>query len=456
MSRSLKTSLFSFGLVGPALSALVLAATSLAALAQPARPPVVFENVMVFDGQSDALTGPTNVLVRDGKIAGISSAEPNEDGATVIDGEGKVLMPGLIDAHWHTMLVGVTPDTGLNDIGYTHLIAGVEATATLMRGFTTVRDLGGPAFGLKKIIDQGLVPGPRIYPSGAMLTVTSGHGDFRSFADLPRRIGELEPMETAGMAMVVDSPDEVRMRTREQLMQGASQIKMTAGGGVASPFSPLDVSTFTDEEIRAAVQAAENWGTYVGVHAYTPRAIQTAINSGVKVIEHAHLIDDETAALMAEKGIWLSTQPFDENAGAGLPPSSMEKFHEVLHGTSNVYEFAKKYDLKTAWGSDILFSPILARGQNNMLLNLLKWYTPAEALKMATGTNGELLLLSGERNPYPGRIGIIEEGAYADMLLVDGNPLEDLSLVANPEQNFLVIMKDGVIYKNITEDQPGN
>lgn len=453
MSISKAKSLISLVFAGPAVAAIALLAAAPAALAQPARPPVVFENVRIFDGQSDALSGPSNVLVRDGKIAGISTAEISEDGATVIHGEGKVLMPGLIDAHWHTMLIGVTPDTGLADMGYTHLIAGVEATATLMRGFTTVRDLGGPSFGLKKIIDQGLIPGPRIYPSGAILTITSGHGDFRTFADLPRRIGELTPMEEAGMAMVTDSPDEVRMRTREQLMQGASQIKLTAGGGVASPFSPLDASTFTDAEIEAAVQAASNWGTYVGVHAYTPQAVQTAINSGVKVIEHAHLIDDETAQLMAEKDIWLSTQPFDEAMGAGLPPSSMEKFHEVLEGTSNIYEFARKYDLKTAWGTDILFSPILARGQNHMLLNLLKWYTPVEALQMATGTNGELLLLSGKRNPYPGRIGLIEEGAYADLLLIDGNPLEDLSLVADPENKFLIIMKDGVIYKDITGDQ---
>ncbi|MET0438471.1 MAG: amidohydrolase family protein [Devosia sp.] len=450
MAASKTKSLVSLLFVGPAVAAIALLAAAPAAFAQAARTPVVFENVMIFDGQSDALSGPSNVLVKDGKIAGISTTDISEDGATVIDGEGKVLMPGLIDAHWHTMLIGVTPDTGLADMGYTHLIAGVEATATLMRGFTTVRDLGGPAFGLKKIIDQGLIPGPRIYPSGAILTVTSGHGDFRTFADLPRRPGVLTPMEEAGMSMVTDTPDEVRIRAREQLMQGASQIKLTAGGGVASPFSPLDVSTFTSAEIVAAVEAAANWGTYVGVHAYTPQAVQTAINSGVKVIEHAHLIDDETAQMMADKGIWLSTQPFTEQMGAGLPPSSLDKFHEVLHGTTNIYGFAKKYNIKTAWGTDILFSPILARGQNAMLVNMLEWYTAAEALKMATGTNGELLLLSGERNPYPGRIGLIEEGAYADLLLVDGNPLEDLSLVGNPEKNFLIIMKDGVIYKDIT------
>ncbi|MGV3573931.1 MAG: amidohydrolase family protein [Devosia sp.] len=443
-------SLFSLAFAGPALAVTALLAAAPAALAQPARTPVVFENVMIFDGQSDALSGPANVLVKDGKIAGISTTEIDEDGATVIDGAGKVLMPGLIDAHWHNMLIGVTPDTGLDDVGYTHLIAGVEATATLMRGFTTVRDLGGPSFGLKRIIDQGLIPGPRIYPSGAILTVTSGHGDFRTFADLPRKVGVLTPMEEVGMAMVTDTPDEVRIRAREQLMQGASQIKLTAGGGVASPFSPLDVSTFTSAEIDAAVEAASNWGTYVGVHAYTPRAVQTAINSGVKVIEHAHLIDDETAQMMADKDIWLSTQPFTEEMSAGLPPSSLEKFDQVLAGTSNVYAFAKKYNIKTAWGTDILFSPILARGQNAMLVNMLEWYTPAEALKMATGTNGELLQLSGERNPYPGRIGVVVEGAYADLLLVDGNPLEDLSLVGNPEKNFLIIMKDGVIYKDIT------
>jgi imidazolonepropionase-like amidohydrolase len=423
-----------------------------AAIAQQAGSTTIFEDVRVFDGKSAALSEPTNVVVKDNKIDAISSADVDEPGAQVINGEGKVLMPGLIDAHWHTMLIMIPPDPTKMDIGYANIAASVQAARTLMRGFTTVRDLGGASFGLKRAIDQGLIPGPRIYPSGAMLTVTSGHGDFRNFNDLPRRPDVLTPMETAGMVAVVDSPDEVRKRTREQLMQGASNIKMTAGGGVASPFSPLDVSTFTAAEIVAAVEAADNWGTYVGVHAYTPRAITTAVNSGVKVIEHAHLMDEASAQLMAEKGIWLSTQPFDESLGAGLPPSSMEKFHEVLHGTENVYEYAKKYNLKMAWGTDVLFAPPVAERQGAFLVNLLKWYTPAEALKMATGTNGELLLLSGERNPYPGRIGLIEQGAYADLLLVDGNPLEELNLVTDPDTNFVVIMKDGKIYKNTLEN----
>src|SRR5690606_33502567 len=209
-----------------------------------------------------------------------------------------------IDAHWHAMLIRPNPAEAIaGDVGFNNLIAGDEARDTLMRGFTTVRDVGGPVFGLKHAIDEGIIDGPRIYPSGAMITVTSGHGDFRQLSDLPRTIGGLlSRMEQIGGAMVADSPDEVRVRVREQLMQGASQIKLTAGGGVSSPFSPIDVTTFTEAELRAAVEAAESWGTYVTAHAFTSRAIQGAIAAGVKVIEHGFLMDEETAQLIAEKG----------------------------------------------------------------------------------------------------------------------------------------------------------
>jgi imidazolonepropionase-like amidohydrolase len=196
------------------------------------------------------------------------------------------------------------------DVGFINLLAGAEATATLMRGFTTVRDMGGPSFGLKQAIDAGVIPGPRIWPSGAMITVTSGHGDFRPLSDLPRDSSRpLSRVEELGAALVADSPDQVRQRVREQLMLGASQIKLTGGGGVASPHSPLDVSTFTPEELVAAVEAASNWGTYVAVHAYTTEAVRRAIDAGVKVIEHAHLMDDETAQYMVENDVWLSAQP---------------------------------------------------------------------------------------------------------------------------------------------------
>jgi imidazolonepropionase-like amidohydrolase len=242
----------------------------------------------------------------------------------------------------------------------------------------------------------------------------------------------------------------VRVRTREQLMQGASQIKLTAGGGVSSPFSPIDVSTFTEAELRAAVEAAENWGTYVAAHAFTPKAIRTSIAAGVKCIEHGFLMDDATAKLMAEKGIWLSTQPLPEGLRLGFPEGSVQraKADEVWPGIAKTYDLAKKYKIKTAWGTDVLFSAALAKQQGAILASLARWYTPTEALVMATSTNAELLALSGKRNPYPGKLGVVEEGALADLLLVEGDPTVDLSLVADPEKNFVVIMKDGKIYKN--------
>lgn len=410
---------------------------------------ILFRNVRIFDGNSPELSEPSNVLIEGNLISDIS-VDPIEvgAGATIINGDGDTLMPGLIDAHWHAMLVGVPPDVTLSP-GYFNLVAGVEAEATLLRGFTTIRDMGGSSFDLKYAIDSGLIPGPRIYPSGAMITVTSGHGDFRTLADLPREIGKLVRMEELGMAMVADSPDEVRLRVREQLMQGAAHIKLTAGGGVASPFSPLDVSTFTPDELHAAVEAANNWGTYVAVHAYTPQAIQTSIEAGVRVIEHGHLMDKETAQMIADNDVWLGIQPFHELLGAGLPPESNEKFQTVLIATNHAYTLAKQHDIKMAFGTDILFSSLLAKAQGATLVQLERWFTPPEALQMATATNAELLQLSGNRNPYPGILGVIREGAYADLLLINGNPLDNLSLIADPDTNMLVIMKDGVIYKNI-------
>jgi imidazolonepropionase-like amidohydrolase len=437
-----------------ALIALLTISSADSGLAQPSEGTVLFQNVRVFDGKNSELSPPTNVLVRGNKIEKITTEDIPTDrraDTLIVNGEGRTLMPGLIDAHWHATMVRPTPAESLtNDVGYSTLLAGAEATDTLMRGFTTIRDLGGPSFGLKRAIDEGLLPGPRIYPSGAVITVTSGHGDFRQLSELPRTIGApLSRMEQIGGSMVADSPDEVRVRAREQLMQGASQIKLTAGGGVASPFSPLDVSTFTEAELRAAVEAAENWGTYVATHAYTPAAIQRAIAAGVKCIEHAHLMDEETAQLMAVKGIWLSTQPFVGMGGAAaLGPGEQAKKKQVLDGTETLYALAKKYKIKTAFGTDILFSKALAERQNSMIINLTKWFTPAEALTMATSTNAELLTLSGLRNPYPGRLGVVEEGALADLLLVDGDPLADIELIADPAKNFVVIMKDGKIYKN--------
>jgi imidazolonepropionase-like amidohydrolase len=439
------------------LAAVALLPVVLPAAAQQSEPETatLFQNVRVFDGTSGRLSGPSQVLVRGNKIERISSTAIAVDrGAdvVVIEGGGRTLMPGLIDMHWHTMLVRPTPIAAIvSDIGYSNLVAAAEATDTLLRGFTTVRDLGGPAFGLKRAIDEGIVAGPRIFPSGAVITVTSGHGDFRQLFELPRVLGgPPSRMEALGASMVADSPDEVRVRVREQLMLGATQIKLTAGGGVASPHSPLDVATFTEPELRAAVEAAENWGTYVTVHAYTPATIQRAIASGVKCIEHAHLMDEATAKLMAERDIWLSIQPFPDEMGDVFPRGSGEwnKAQEVLAGMDAAYRLARKYKLKTVFGTDVLFSQALAQRQGALLARLTRWYTPAEALVMATGTNARLLALSGKRNPYPGKLGVVEEGALADLLLVDGNPIERIKLIEDPVRNFVLIMKDGRIYKN--------
>jgi imidazolonepropionase-like amidohydrolase len=240
----------------------VLCLADVSAFAQPqsAEPSslILFENVRIFDGKSSTLSGSMNVLVRGNTIDRISKDPIPVDrsaNARIVAGGGRTLMPGLIDAHWHAMFVRPTPAALLTgDIGHLNLVAGAEATETLLRGFTTVRDVGGPVFGLKQAIDEGVVAGPRIYPSGAMITITSGHGDFRQPFEVPRVIGSPQSRgEQTGAAMIADGPDEVRVRVREQLLSGATQIKLTAGGGVASPHSPLDVSTFTEAELRAEI-----------------------------------------------------------------------------------------------------------------------------------------------------------------------------------------------------------
>jgi len=451
-------------MVGRAIAvALICGLTALLTAQAPPPSVTVVQNVHIFDGKNGRLSGLSNVLIRGNKIERISVtpiATDRRADTVLIDGGGRTLMPGLIDAHWHALYVRPTPAALMTaDVGYTNLVAAAEATDTLLRGFTTVRDLGGPTFGLKRAIDEGIVAGPRIFPSGAMITVTSGHGDFRQVFELPRVLGgPLTRMETLGASMVADSPDEVRVRVREQLMLGATQIKLTAGGGVASPHSPLDVLTFTEPELRAAVEAAGNWGTYVTVHAYTPESIQRSIAAGVKCIEHGHLMDEPTARLIGERGLWLSIQPFTDEMADVFPAGSEErsKFLEVLAGTARAYGFAKKYRLKTAFGTDVLFSQALAQRQGALLASLTRWYTPAEALIMATGTNAQLLTMSGKRNPYPGKVGVVEEGAFADLLLVDGNPIADISLIADPVKNFVLILKDGKIYKNTLPKTLGN
>jgi len=409
---------------------------------------VLFTNANVFDGKNETLAEGMSVLVEGNKIAKIAKAIAAPAGATVIDAKGKVLMPGLTDAHWHVMFANPTMPVLLTaDFGYLTLLAAKGAEETLMRGFTTVRDIGGNPFAVKKAIDGGMMPGPRIYPSGPMISQTSGHSDNRS----PNEPEQMIYLEKIHMLAVADGVPDVMTMVRQNLRMGATQIKLAAGGGVSSNYDPLDVTEYTFEELKAAVDVAKTWNTYVAVHVNTDAGVRQALEAGALSIEHGFLMSEDTVKLMAQKGAWFSMQPLlnDEDA-IPFPPGSANqaKWIQVTDGTDKVIKLAKKFKVKTAFGTDVLFDPALGKKHGKLLAKLKRWYTPYEALKMATHDNAELFKLSGPRDPYPGKLGIVEEGALADLLLVDGNPLQNLDLVADPDKNFVVIMKDGVIYKN--------
>lgn len=422
-------------------------------------PSILLRNVRVFDGVKPKLSTARDVRVEGTTIASIkatpgqrevgSAEAPKAD--VVIEGNGRTLMPGLIDMHTHLAFAGISQVTALTaDTSFVAIAAAVGAEQSLLRGFTSVRDLGGPVFGLKQAIDAGLARGPRIFPSGAFISQTGGHGDFRMPYEVPRGShGHLSHPELAHGAAIADGVPEVLRASREQLMLGASQIKLMSGGGVASNYDPIDVTQYTEPEIQAAVEAAENWGTYVTVHAYTPRAVQQALRAGVRCIEHGQLVDEQTVAMMAEHGAWWCLQPFiDDEDSRPTQGANRVKQLTMYAGTDNAYELALKHKIKLAFGADVLFSPDLWRRQTHRLAKLVRWMSPAEVLIMATSANAELLDLSGPRNPYPGKLGVVAEGALADLLLIDGDPLTDIELITTPEQSMPVIIKNGTIVKN--------
>ena len=414
---------------------------------------ILIENVRVLDHKTASLTIPMNVLISDQKIEKISSTSISTTGQEVvkINGKGKTLMPGLIDVHVHMVFGALTMQQMMSEEMSEEMLMSKVAEGSqkmLMRGFTSVRDAGGPIFPLKMAVDKEKVVGPRIWPSGATISQTAGHGDFRTPDERSRRFfGKPSRAEQLGATFIADGRDEVLTATRENLRFGASQIKLMAGGGTSSAYDPIDVTQYTFDEMKAAVDAAEDWGTYVMVHAYTARAVQRAVEAGVKSIEHGQMLDEETLKILAEKGVWLSLQNLMDN-NDNMDAQRKEKRKPVLDGQDKVWPLAKKLGVKLAWGTDFLFEPELNDDQNSYILRLQKWFTNAEILKMITQDNGELLQLSGLRSPYPGKLGVVEEQALADLLLVDGNPLKDLSIITNPEKNFLVIIKDGRIYKN--------
>lgn len=397
-----------------------------------------------------------NVLIKNNIIQTISSEPINverdlEDKYQEINCHWNFLSPGLIDAHWHTTLCGVNEQQAMMlELPFIHLVAGAEAEKQLLRGFTTVRDAGGPSYGLKRAIDERVVKGPRIYPSGPMISQTAGHGDFRNIYDTCHSGCGCDSAyaQKIGASWIVDGVDAVMTATRENLKQGSSQIKLMVGGGAASQYDPLDVAEFFEEEIHAAVRAADDWGTYVMVHVYNPKGIQRAINAGVRSIEHGHLIDEESMELLANRGVWLSMQPFAVEDNTYPSPTSQAKHLQICQGTDRTYQLAKKYKAKLAWGTDLLFNPSSTKNENKGILKLKQWFSNYEILKMVTIDNAELLALSGNRNPYPNKLGTIEEGAYADVILMNDNPLNNIDVLGDPETNFSLIVKDGVIYKN--------
>ena len=440
-----------------ALSFTLFAVTVTAVFAADNAPQqTLITNVKVFDGTSDNLTGMTSVLIEGNLIKEVSNSAKAGNDATVIDGGGRVLMPGLIEAHGHLALVTNPLDMANNrTFDYIGSLMGEEAERYLMRGFTSLRDAGGPVFGLKQAIDEGLIHGPRIFPSGAVISQTSGHGDFRNFNEKSSYFSGVSNYFTdMGYSFLADGVDEVQKAVRESLRLGASQIKVTAGGGVTSLYDPLDATQYTLEEMKAAVAEAERWGTYVMVHAHSDEAINQALDAGVKCIDHGMLIEENTMKRIAKEGAWLSPQAFivlqdvSENPTFSSP-IQRAKLQRTQDGATNEFKWAKKYGVKIAWGTDMFG----ARAAYDTVLQEFEYRAPffsnADQLQQVTGNNGELLSLSGIRNPYAeGRLGVIKKGAYADLLIVEGNPLDDIKVMMDPKNNLKLIMKNGKVYKN--------
>lgn len=412
---------------------------------------LLVKNVKIFDGVSDRLFAG-HVLVEDRTIAAVDSS-PIAEGPdmTVIDGAGRVLMPGMSDAHVH--LVGMANTMAdLFTATQSQLAAAtvVRAKDVLLRGFTTVRDVAGDTVGIKNVIDAEPALGPRIYPSQAAISQTAGHGDFGFQFEPPTALGGRESRpEQIGFLRVADGPDRVTAAVREQLKLGASQIKLMAGGGVASIYDPLYTLQFTAAELRAAVEAAADYGTYVCTHVYNVAGIRRAVEAGVKSIEHGHLADEPTVAMLAEREVWLSTQPFNEHDHTFTDPDRTAKNREVCEGTGQVYRWARKHGVKLAWGTDLLFEPQNNARQSDMVARLGEYFTTIEALKMVTSGNAELFRLAGDRDPYrAARLGEISVGAWADILVIDGDPTADLGLLSDPDANIALIVKDGTVVKN--------
>lgn len=425
-----------------------------ALIAQEAGAPnkVLITNVNIFDGRRENLISDMNVLIEGNKIAKVATAVPASNDLTVIDGGGRTLTPGFIDAHTHLFWNLAPAQHFYAPLDYQHAISLIEAKNTLMRGFTTIRDIGGQVLGTKRAIDEGYFPGPRIYSPGAAIGMTTGHGDFRTPSTLPRMMGgpSQTEVEHVGLAIFADGVPEVLTASRMQFRKGAHFLKLFVGGAVSGMYDPLDIAEYSLEEIKAAVGEAERWNTYVAVHTYTDTSTRMAIEAGVKSLEHCNLLEEETVKLAADKGVFISTQSalFMNPAPPSFTQAQVERQQQAREGLDRLMKASKTYKAKVLFGTDLVASMESKRAQVTEFILRTEWFSNAEILKQATSVNAEVLELTGPRNPYPGKLGVIEEGAYADLLLINGNPLEDISILANPEQALALIMKDGKIYKN--------
>ncbi|WP_209509426.1 MULTISPECIES: amidohydrolase family protein [unclassified Ruegeria] len=449
------------------LAGVVSLAAGMSSAQDEALPQTLLTNVHVFDGVNEARIENASVLVEGNLIKEISTDGIEAPNATMIDGGGRTLMPGMHDQHVHLLVFNPLSDGLRQNITPFHLggVATIRSERILMNGFTTVRDLGGPAKSIARIIDTGMFPGPRIYSSEAFITQTSGHADFRKLNDRHPTLSGQGPSHwvDTDMSFIADGPEQIRMAVRENLRRGATQIKVMVSGGVTSEFDPLHSLQYQADEIQMAVKTAEQWGTYVTCHVFTEQAIRNCIDNGAKTVEHIPFLTKEAAEIMVEKQIMFATavapvySVTTEQAEAFYTPASFAKWKSVRDAAANMIEVIQTtpgmIDLYTL-GTDLINNWDQTLEQDKKMNDEFKYlheakFKPFDILRMATSNGARMNRLTGLNNPYQdGPLGVVEEGAYADLLLVDGNPLEDILLLADPDPNLKVIMKDGVIYKN--------
>lgn len=412
----------------------------------------LIRNAEVFDGKNPKLTTNAAIVIEGNIVKDIVQGEVDPaQFDEVIDASGLTAIPGLTDAHVHVSITAPQDRSRADEI----IVRSVRyARDMLMRGFTTIRDAGGVTYGLKKNIDSGFLDGPRIFPSNNFISQTCGHGDIRMSPAGERYPGGFytSPAIMNHMTSLADGPAEMLRAVREQLFLGASQIKLMCGGGVSSFFDPLPTLQFTLEEMKAAVNAASDYGTYVMAHIYTPAAMQRAAEAGIKSFEHATLLDDETGRIIADKGIWIMPGPQFErpmDPRYRERPEIAEKWAVVAKGSEQQTEIINKYDLPIVYGTDAMGAPEkIEAHQLDDFRYFKKHYGSFRGLLAATGNVHELFKLCTYQNPYPeGKIGVLEIGSFADILLVNGNPAEDLAVLAD-RNNIRLIMKDGKVYKN--------